>query len=378
MIPRGHTSSKLIATALTFVLVAGGFMVVGGAARADAISTDEAGFFDATNAYRQANGLPAMQYDAAASAVARGWSQSMASSATLSHNPNLVNAIQAYVEPNWSRIGENVGFGPSVNSIQNTFINSPPHRANVLGDYNRVGIGVVRDGNNTIWVTLDFVKGPSLVVQAPPPPQPPSSDAVASPTTVTWPNGRVDVFQRGSDGALWGKALVHGVWSPWYTLGGALASEPTASSWGNGRIDVFATGLDGTIWHRFLTGGAWWPWYTLGGAFTSGPGAVSMSLNRVDVFAAGLDGSLWGRSLSGSIWGHWYTLGGLMASAPDVSSWGSGRLDVFAIGAGPKRLAQDVAERGLVRLGVPRRAGHVRSRRGVVGIEPHRRGVARR
>jgi uncharacterized protein YkwD len=331
MIPRGRTSSKLIAATLSLVLMAAGLALTS-ASPAGAINVDEQGFFDATNAYRQANGLAPLQYDANASAVALGWSQSMASAGVLSHNPNLVAAINTYVTPDWTRIGENVGFGPTVSSIQNAFINSPPHRANILGDYNRVGIGVVRDASNTIWVTLDFVKGPDLPVAPPPPPPPPPIDPKKAPAESTWPSGRVDVFQRGQDGALWGRAFVNGSWTSWYTLGGSLASEPTAASWGGGRIDVFATGTDGALWHRALSGGVWQPWDVLGGSFTSGPGAVSSSKNHIDVFARGLDGALWGRSLGGSTWGPWYTLGGKLASAPDVSSWGSGRLDLFAIG----------------------------------------------
>ena len=54
---------------------------------------------------------------------------------------------------------ENVGFGPDTTALQNAFMNSPPHRANILGDYNRVGVGAAFDGNGTLWVTLDFIKG---------------------------------------------------------------------------------------------------------------------------------------------------------------------------------------------------------------------------
>jgi uncharacterized protein YkwD len=332
MIPRQRISSKLVASTLTFLLVFASVGVLEVAPSAGAVSADDASFFNATNAYRQANGLRPLQYDAAASAVAVGWSQSMAAAGILSHNPNLVNAINAYVTPSWTRIGENVGFGPTVSSIQTAFVNSPTHRANILGDFNRVGVGTVRAGS-TIWVTLDFVKGPDIggpVVLA----SDPTSDPVKSPAVTSWPStGRVDVFQRGQDGALWSRALIDGAWGPWYTLGGALTSQPTASSWGAGRIDVFATGVDGSIWHRALAAGTWRPWEDLGGALTSGPGAVSSSTNRIDVFARGADGGLWGRSLNGLTWSSWYPLGGSVASAPDVASWGAGRLDVFVIGA---------------------------------------------
>src|SRR5581483_6633417 len=131
-------------------------------------SSDEQAFLDQTNATRAQNGLGPLQWDEGEANIARSWSSQMAGSQTLSHNPNLVAQTQA-ITPDWQRVGENVGFGPTVDALQNAFVNSPPPFANIVGDYNRVGIGVVRDGNNTIWVTLDFVKGPDL---APPPPPP--------------------------------------------------------------------------------------------------------------------------------------------------------------------------------------------------------------
>src|SRR5262245_45325802 len=104
MIARVRTSSKLTAATLALLVLATAGVVIGTARPSAAVSLDEAAFFDATNAYRQANGLAPLEYDAAASAVALGWSQSMAASGTLSHNPNLVNSINAYVTPDWTRI----------------------------------------------------------------------------------------------------------------------------------------------------------------------------------------------------------------------------------------------------------------------------------
>jgi hypothetical protein len=91
----------------------------------------------------------------------------MASGRTLSHNPSLVDQINAQVTTQWTRIGENVGYGTNSASLQNAFMNSTAHRNNILGDYNRVGIGAAYDSGGTLWVTLDFVKGPDL---APAPP----------------------------------------------------------------------------------------------------------------------------------------------------------------------------------------------------------------
>jgi uncharacterized protein YkwD len=149
----------LIATALVLAISAP-------SARADTTS-DEAVFLSLTNQSRASVGLPPLQIDAAASSIARSWSQYMASTGQLAHNPSLVDQINASVTTSWTRIGENVGFGGDPYSLHGAFMNSPGHRANVLGDYNRVGIGSTRDPSGRLWVTLDFIKGPPLATNDP-------------------------------------------------------------------------------------------------------------------------------------------------------------------------------------------------------------------
>ena len=41
------------------------------------------------------------------------------------------------------------------------------------------------------------------------------------------------------------------IWSHWESLGGALASEPTVSSRASGRLDVFIRGTDNALWHKW-------------------------------------------------------------------------------------------------------------------------------
>lgn len=125
-------------------------------------STSEAGFLRLLNLARAGTGLGMLDLDPAASNVARGWSNAMATAGVLSHNPNYVNQISQLVTNAWTRVGENVGVGPSVDSLQQAFWNSAGHRANILGAYNRVGIGAVRDGSGQLWVTFDFVQGPAI------------------------------------------------------------------------------------------------------------------------------------------------------------------------------------------------------------------------
>ena len=128
-----------------------------GPAHADTAG-DEWTFVDLLNQARVQAGLAPLGVVSSVRDVARGWSGQMAGSNTLAHNPNLQAQLQA-IAPDWQRIGENVGMGPDVATIHQAFMNSAGHRANILGDYNYVGIGVVQSGSTT-WVTEDFLKAP--------------------------------------------------------------------------------------------------------------------------------------------------------------------------------------------------------------------------
>jgi hypothetical protein len=151
----------------------------------------------------------------------------------------------------------------------------------------------------------------------------------SSPAAVSWGNGRIDVFARGTDSALWHKWYENG-WSGWESLGGVLTSEPAVCSWASGRLDVFARGTDSALWHIWYESG-WSGWESLGGVLTSGPGAVSWDSGRIDVFAAGTDSALWHLWYENN-WASWESLGGVLTSSPAAASWAPGRLDVFAAG----------------------------------------------
>ena len=53
----------------------------------------------------------------------------------------------------FSVIAENVAEGPTVAGLETQWMNSPPHRANLLaGDMNAIGIAVVQNGNTLFAV----------------------------------------------------------------------------------------------------------------------------------------------------------------------------------------------------------------------------------
>ena len=122
------------------------------AAAADAPA--EARFRELMNADRAANGLAPLTYRLDVVPVARAWTDRMVAEQRLYHNPSMREQMPS----DWIGIGENVGYGSGVERLHTAFMNSPGHRANVLGDFHSVGIGVTTDGRGTMWVTLNFIK----------------------------------------------------------------------------------------------------------------------------------------------------------------------------------------------------------------------------
>lgn len=125
----------------------------GVAAGADGAS--EAGFLAEINASRSANGLAPLSVDGGLRSHARVHTQDMIDAGNIFHSTSA--ELQAAGGSGWSKLGENVGRGGSVGSLHNAFMNSSGHRANILGDYNYVGIGTgTSDG--VLYVTVVFMK----------------------------------------------------------------------------------------------------------------------------------------------------------------------------------------------------------------------------
>ena len=111
-------------------------------------------FLSDVNSSRASHGLRALTMVSDLHSVATSWSQHMASQGTISHNPNLTSQ-----GGNWQEIGENVGVGPSESSIEQAFMNSSEHRANILDpNYTQIGIGTATGHDGRLYVTEDFRK----------------------------------------------------------------------------------------------------------------------------------------------------------------------------------------------------------------------------
>jgi uncharacterized protein YkwD len=140
------------------LLSAGAFTNPMPLARSEPPASDDARqLLDQVNRERAEAGLPALLWDARLAAAAQKHAEAMAKLGTLSHQlPGEPPLEQRLAEAPLDHSGENVGFGPGVASLHNGFMNSPPHRANILGTtFNAVGIGLARKGTDC-WATEDF------------------------------------------------------------------------------------------------------------------------------------------------------------------------------------------------------------------------------
>jgi hypothetical protein len=162
-----------------------------------------------------------------------------------------------------------------------------------------------------------------------------SGQFTASPAAVSWADGRIDVFGRGSDNALWHRSYNNSAWSSWESLSGQFTASPAAVSWADGRIDVFGRGSDNALWHRSYNNSAWSSWTSLSGqlAATTGPAVSSQAAGKLDVFVIGSDNALWQRSYENGTWSDWKSLSGQLTASPGAVSWGDGRIDVFGRGS---------------------------------------------
>jgi len=105
------------------------------------------------NQARASNGVGNLSSNVTLILIAQAWSQHLAAAGGLSHRNPLSDGAPA----GWRKLGENVGYGSSVDVVQGAFMNSPGHRANILDpSFNNLGIGVTVDGSGRRWVVQEF------------------------------------------------------------------------------------------------------------------------------------------------------------------------------------------------------------------------------
>lgn len=148
---------------------------------------------------------------------------------------------------------------------------------------------------------------------------------------------------RMQDRSFSNVGMLDGGWSLWNNLGDQkFASAPAVASWGPGHLEVFALDQSQKIqhnWYRFGAGG-WSGWYGFTGdqTFQGAPAAAAYAPNKLHLFARGTDNKLYQRYLTApGVWSGWISMGDkLFTSSPAAVSWGSTHLEVFAVGEDQK------------------------------------------
>lgn len=115
--------------------------------------------FELTNRDRVARGLQPLRWDASLAAAAQSHAERMAGEGYLSHQypgEGDVGARAAHAGAHFQAIAENIATGPSDEAIESEWMNSAPHRRNILDpQMNAIGIGLV-ERRGMIFAVEDF------------------------------------------------------------------------------------------------------------------------------------------------------------------------------------------------------------------------------
>jgi len=155
-------------------------------------------------------------------------------------------------------------------------------------------------------------------------------------------DGRLDVFLRGGDGAVYHRTQ-QGAGGPltpaWASLGGTLRTGPVVAQNLDGRLELLGLAAGGHLHDLAQTApdGGWWQhWADLGA--TPSAEAIAVGRNRdgrLDVFVRGADHELyhrWQQTPGGALTPTWASLNGSFKGTPVVGSNQDGRLEVFIVG----------------------------------------------
>jgi len=145
--PRRRPAAALLAVVLLGVALSG------------CMTNEEMTFFDRTNALRSSHGVRPLKDNLILTRKAQGWAQHMATTGRLEHS-TLSSGLSGL---SWTALGENVGMSsPTSNTlltIHNNFVNSAPHRSNLLNSgFTHMGVGVARDSSGRVWVAEVFAR----------------------------------------------------------------------------------------------------------------------------------------------------------------------------------------------------------------------------
>jgi uncharacterized protein YkwD len=118
--------------------------------------------FKKIEAYRQAKGLPPMSLDDSISAQAQSHSEYMARNSNLTHEgfKQRVSSIGRVIPYCGSaeNVASNMGYNNPDDIAVESWIESPGHQKNIVGNYNMTGIGVATNSKGEMFYTQIFIR----------------------------------------------------------------------------------------------------------------------------------------------------------------------------------------------------------------------------
>lgn len=117
------------------------------------LSSGQSSVRDAMNADRRSHRLSVLPDHPLLNAKAQAWAEKLARDNKLSHSN-----VRAGAPSCWTGLGENVGYGPNASTVEDAYMDSEDHRANILnGRWDYVGVGHATRGNRvfTVQVFMD-------------------------------------------------------------------------------------------------------------------------------------------------------------------------------------------------------------------------------
>jgi uncharacterized protein YkwD len=150
-----RTRTRSATVAILTVLLMGLSTLIPSPASAGTLSP-RARMYRATNTSRVNHSVRKVDIQWKLSKLARKHSVAMAQKGTIYHTANPERYYLKGIR--WSSWGENVGVtGGRVWGLQQAFMDSPAHRANILDrGFQRVAVGTYRDAKGMLWVTVFF------------------------------------------------------------------------------------------------------------------------------------------------------------------------------------------------------------------------------
>ena len=110
-----------------------------------------------TNVQRKKYGLPALKELTTLNKVAQDWTQHMFDANDFRHNPDYFDQYSGSPQAGAENIATGDGNGLTSSNVVAAWMNSPGHRANILGPYNHIGIGWVSVGGKA-YATQNFAR----------------------------------------------------------------------------------------------------------------------------------------------------------------------------------------------------------------------------